>query len=39
MSWDDDDGPDHGFYWIGPKDMKLAKSLIKGGPEHRKFLR
>ena len=39
MSWDDDDGPDHGFYWIGPKDMKLAKALIKGGPEHRKFLR
>ena len=27
------------FAFIGPKDMKLAKSLIKGGPEHRKFLR
>lgn len=25
--------------YIGPKDMKLAQSLIKGGPEHRKFLR
>lgn len=24
---------------IGPKDMKLAQALIKGGPEHRKFLR
>lgn len=24
---------------IGPKDMVLAKSLIKGGTEHRKFLR
>ena len=24
---------------IGPNDMKLAKTLIKGGPEHRKFLR
>lgn len=26
-------------YAIGPKDMKLAKSLIHGGPEHCKFLR
>ena len=25
--------------YIGPNDMKLAKSLIQGGPEHRKFLR
>lgn len=25
--------------YIGPKDMKLAKQLIAGGPEHRKFLR
>lgn len=25
--------------FIGPKDMKLAKTLIKGGSEHRKFLR
>ena len=24
---------------IGPKDMALAKRLIAGGPEHRKFLR
>lgn len=24
---------------IGPKDMKLAQTLIKAGPEHRKFLR
>lgn len=24
---------------IGPNDMKLALTLIKGGPEHRKFLR
>ena len=27
------------FAFIGPKDMKLAKALIKGGPEHRKFMR
>ena len=27
------------FAMIGPKDMKLAQSLIKAGPEHRKFLR
>lgn len=25
--------------FIGPKDMKLAKALIQGGTEHRKFLR
>lgn len=25
--------------FIGPNDMKLAKTLINGGPEHRKFLR
>ena len=25
--------------YIGPNDMKLAQTLIKGGPEHRKFLR
>ena len=24
---------------IGPNDMKLMKALIKGGPEHRKFMR
>lgn len=27
------------YAFIGPKDMKLAKTLIKAGPEHRKFLR
>ncbi len=25
--------------YIGPKDMNLAQRLIRGGPEHRKFLR
>ena len=25
--------------YIGPKDMKLAQTLINSGPEHRKFLR
>lgn len=25
--------------FIGPNDMKLAQTLIKSGPEHRKFLR
>lgn len=25
--------------YIGPNDLKLAKQLIKAGPEHRKFLR
>ena len=27
------------YAFIGPNDMKLAKTLIAGGPEHRKFLR
>lgn len=27
------------FIKIGPNDMKLIQSLIKGGPEHRKFMR
>lgn len=27
------------YAFIGPKDMKLAKALIAGGSEHRKFLR
>ena len=27
------------YAYIGPKDMDLAKKLIKGGSEHRKFLR
>ena len=29
----------HNDFVIGPKDMKLALTLINGGPEHRKFLR
>ena len=31
IGWDD--------YKIGPKDMHLMQTLIKAGPEHRKFLR
>lgn len=27
------------YAFIGPKDMKLAQTLIKAGPEHRKFMR
>ena len=27
------------YAFLGPKDLDLAKRLIKGGPEHRKFLR
>ena len=27
------------YHLIGPKDMKLAQTLIAAGPEHRKFLR
>ena len=27
------------YAFIGPRDMKLAQQLIKGGSEHRKFLR
>lgn len=27
------------YAFIGPNDMKLAKNLIRGGSEHRKFLR
>ena len=32
---------DHHYYanYIGPNDMSLAKRLIAGGTEHRKFLR
>lgn len=30
---------DNGHYMIGPNDLDLAKRLIKGGSEHRKFLR
>jgi len=32
-------GPCYQYNLIGEKDMKLAQRLIKGGPEHRKFLR
>lgn len=39
MSPDDPDFDSHGGYWIGPNDMQLAQTLIKGGSEHRKFLR
>lgn len=34
---DNNDVADLAF--IGPQDMKLAQTLIKAGPEHRKFLR
>ena len=27
------------MYAVGPNDMKLMQTLIKGGPEHRKFMR
>lgn len=33
------EGNDAICFEIGPKDMKLAQTLIKAGPEHRKFLR
>ena len=39
LAWDDPDWEKFGGFHIGPKDMKLAQALIKGGPEHRKFLR
>lgn len=42
QSWDRSDSwqPDNaGYYVIGTNDMKLAQTLIKSGPEHRKFLR
>ena len=29
----------NGQFHIGPHDMKLMKTLVKAGPEHRKFLR
>ena len=44
-SWNKSDSCRLGFdehgerFLIGPNDLKLAKSLIKGGSEHRKFLR
>ncbi len=39
-SWDKSDSnfKDNQIY-IGPNDMKLARNLIEGGTEHRKFLR
>lgn len=39
LSFDDPDYDKYGGYLIGSNDMKLAQTLIKGGPEHRKFLR
>ena len=33
------DGDIAEYISIGPKDMRLAKALIYGGSEHRKFLR
>ena len=39
-SWDKSDSYYDGDEFIlGPQDLKLAQTLIKGGPEHRKFLR
>ena len=36
---EDKEGNAYKMTWIGPNDMDLAKRLIAGGPEHRKFLR
>lgn len=36
---DNHTGRCHGGFIIGDNDLKLAQSLIKGGTEHRKFLR
>ena len=33
------DGSPYSVAFVGPNDMKLAKTLIKSGSEHRKFLR
>lgn len=39
-SWNKSDSYwDEGFYILGEKDLALARKLIKGGGEHRKFLR
>ena len=41
-SWDKSDSfikSPHNYYVIGENDFKLAQTLIKAGPEHRKFLR
>lgn len=39
MPMDDPDYNKFAGYHIGSNDMKLAQTLIKGGSEHRKFLR
>ena len=39
LSPDESNFDNYGGYLIGPNDMKLAQTLIKGGSEHRKFLR
>lgn len=39
QSWERSDSTFYPAVVIGPKDMELAKKLIKGGSEHRKFLR
>ncbi len=39
LSKDDPNYAECAGYHIGPNDMKLAQTLIKGGSEHRKFLR
>ena len=40
-SWGKSDSyyDDHGNFIIGDNDIKLAKQLINGGPEHRKWMR
>lgn len=39
-SWDKIDSYwDEGFYILGENDLTLARKLIRGGGEHRKFLR
>ena len=40
-SWEKSDSfvDESGSYIIGPEDLKLAQKLIKGGSEHRKFMR
>lgn len=40
-SWDKADSyyDESGNYIIGPKDLELAQKLIRGGSEHRKFMR
>lgn len=40
-SWDKSDTAEDGdkFAFVGDNDIKLAQSLVKGGPEHRKYLR